>query len=78
MFVQNFLMRLVVLDNKVDYEKLMLPDLTSDEMAIEDYCRDVFDKVKHKNIIRDSVFNILQLWVLMSVVSAYVLKYSKK
>ena len=67
-----------ILDNKVDYAKLMSPDLTSDEMAIEDYCFDVFDKVKNNNFIRDSVFNILQLWVLMSVVSAYVLKYENK
>ena len=67
-----------ILDNKVDYAKLMLPDLTSDEMAIEDYCFDVFDKVKNENFIRDSVLNILQLWVLMSVISAYVLKYENK
>ena len=53
-------------------------DLTSEEMGIYDDCIEVFEKVKNKNFIRDSVFYVLQLWLLMSVVSAYVLKYSKK
>ena len=67
-----------ILDKKIDYSEINNPDLTLEESAIEDYCFDVFDKVKNKNFIRDLVFNVLQLWVLMSVVSAYVLKYSKE
>ena len=53
-------------------------DLTSVEMGIYDDCILEFDRVKTKGYIRDSVFNILQLWALMSVVSAYVIKYVKK
>ena len=67
-----------IVEGKIDYQNLMNRDLTSEEMGIYDDCLDVFSKVENKGFIRDTVFNVLQLWILMSVVSAYVLKYEKK
>ena len=61
-----------VMNNKVKID--LLEGVSLDELAIEDQCNDAFDDYKNQNIIRDSVFNILQLWLLMSVVTAYVTK----
>ena len=40
-----------ILDKKIDYSEINNPDLTLEESAIEDYCFDLFDKVKNKNFI---------------------------
>ena len=64
-----------VMNNKVNID--LLEGVSLDELAIEDQCNDAFDDYKNQNFIRDSVFNILQLWLLMFVVSAYVLKDEK-
>ena len=60
------------MNNKVNID--LLEGMFLDELAIEDQCNDAFDDCKNQNFIRDSVFNILQLWLLMFVISAYVLK----
>tara|TARA_B100001287_G_C22591026_1_gene485625 strand:- start:484 stop:858 length:375 start_codon:yes stop_codon:yes gene_type:complete len=65
------------LNNKVDLSKINIPDLTSEEISIEDYCLDVLDRVKRQRDIRDDAFNVLQLWAIIFV-SAYVLKYKTK
>ena len=65
-----------ILDNKVDFSKINNPDLTLEEMAIKDYCFDVFDRFKRINS-RDIPFKVTELWVIMFV-SAYALKYKTK
>ena len=63
------------MNNKVNID--LLEGVSLEELAIEGQCNDAFEDYKNQNFIRDSVFNILQLWLLMSFVSAYVLKDKK-
>ena len=65
-----------VFNNKVDFSKINNPDLTLEEMAIEDYCFDVFDRFKIINS-RDIPYKVTELWAIMFV-SGYVLKYKNK
>ena len=65
-----------IFDNKVDLSKINNPDLTLEEMAIEDYCFNVFDRFKIINY-RDIPYKVTELWAIMFV-SGYVLKYKTK
>ena len=65
-----------IFDNKIDLSKINNPDLTLEEMAIEDYCFDVFDRFKIINS-RDIPYKVTELWAIMFV-SGYVLKYKNK
>ena len=64
-----------VMQNKVKID--LLEGVSVDDMAVEVICNDAFDQIKNQNIFWDTVFNILQLWLLMSVVTAYVIKPQK-
>ena len=65
-----------IFDNKVDLSKINNPDLTLEEMAIEDYCFNVFERFKIINY-RDIPYKVIELWAIMFV-SGYVLKYKTK
>ena len=65
-----------IFDNKVDLSKINNPDLTLEELAIEDYCFDVFHRYKIINS-RDIPYKVMELWAIIFV-SGYVLKYKNK
>ena len=65
-----------IFDNKVNLSKINNPNLTLEEMAIKDYCFNVFDKFKIINN-RDIPYKVTELWAIMFV-SGYVLKYKTK
>ena len=65
-----------IFDNKVDLSKIINPDLTLEEMAIEGYCFNVFDRFKNISY-RDIPYKVTELWAIMFV-SGYVLKYKTK
>ena len=65
-----------IFDNKVNLSKINNPNLTLEEMAIQDYCFNVFDRFKIINN-RDIPYKVTELWAIMFV-SGYVLKYKTK
>jgi len=65
-----------VFDNKVDLSKINNPGLTLEEIAIEDYCFEVFDRFKILNS-RDIPYKVVELWAIMFFFG-YVLKYKTK